>query len=116
MMGTPKHKGVSVELGGVVYIIPPLTLGRLSFFRDRLEAIGDNINPMDPVFQSLAIDVIHAAVVRNYPDMSRDDLAELVDLGTMSDAWMACLDVSGIRRKEQEAAAQGEPAAATGTI
>lgn len=114
-MSTPKIKGVPVEMGGEVYIIPPLTLGRLDYFRERIaKASGDGANMLNPDTQRLALEVVHAALVRNYPDMTVDAVGEILDLGNMGEAFTATMDVSGVMRKAAEAAASGEASRATG--
>jgi len=103
-MSTPKIKGVRVEIGEVGYIVPPLSLGSLSLFQERVAALGEDVSPLDPAFQRLAVEVIHAAMVRNYPSMSVADVGNLIDLGNMPEAWAACFDAGGVERKKQEAA------------
>jgi len=112
-MSTPKIKGVPVEMGGDTYIVPPLTLGRLDYFRERINAAQAGGNVLDAATQRLAVEVVHAALVRNYPALTVDDVAELVDLACMAEAFQATLDVSGVMRKAKEAAS-GEPMGATG--
>jgi hypothetical protein len=99
-------KGITIELGGVDHIVPPLTLGSLERFQDRLEAFTGG---MDRESINLMADVAYAALLRNYPDLTREAMLEMLDLGNTEDVFQAVMDLSGIKRK---AIAAGEAQAA----
>ncbi|WP_337881807.1 hypothetical protein [Chromobacterium haemolyticum] len=103
-----KVKGVPVTLGDKKYIIPPLNLGALEQLQERLAAFTGGI---DAASVGTVLDAAHAALLRNYPGITRDDVAAVVDVGNMGDVMEAVMDVSGLKRKaiEAEAAAAGEP-------
>lgn len=61
---------------------------------------------------STVIDCAHAALKRNYPDLTREEAADLIDIGNMNEVFAAVMDVSGLKRREQEAAQAGEARAA----
>ena len=92
-------------------IIAPLSLGTLEAMRERIEKLQ---GAADPASVSTVIDLAHASLKRNYPSMSREDVAELVDVGNMGDLVDAAMDVSGIRRKTAEAAAGEAQAPSSG--
>ncbi|MFL9610181.1 hypothetical protein ACKF11_08870 [Methylobacillus sp. Pita2] len=97
-----KIPGVRITLAGQDYILPPLTLNAVVQLRPRLEtfkAAGD----LDSI--ETVIDAAHAALLRNYPDLTREQVGEMVDMGNMADVMQACMDVSGLMRKQQEAGA-----------
>lgn len=106
---TVKIKGVNVELNGEIYVIPPIALGALEQLQERIGAFDGNAHDAKQI--STVIDCAHAAMKRNYPDLTRDDVANLIDIANMNDVFTAVMDVSGLKRKEQEAQA-GEAAAA----
>lgn len=97
-----KVKGVSLELGdGETYVLPPLTLGVMEAMQDRLEAMTGGL---DKNTVSTTVDCLHASLKRNYPDMTREKVAgELLDVSNMADVMAALMDVSGMKRKAQEA-------------
>jgi hypothetical protein len=102
-----KIKGIRLELSGDFYVIPPMPLGALEQMHDRLDAYTGGA---DKQSVSTVIDCLYAALKRNYPEKTREDVADLVDVGNMQDVMMAVMDVSGMRRKqleEDEAAAAG---------
>ena len=93
-----KVSGVAVEMNGVEYVVPPLTLRML---QDHAEDI-DVMQSMDAE-SALGVDrlaavvrVAHAAMSRNYPDLTADDLHDLVDLANVSALVDAVLGVSGL--------------------
>ena len=102
-----KHKGIALELGGDFYVIPPLPLGAL----EQLQAAGGTVQGdlSNPIWVTLMLDLIHTALRRNYPDMTRETVGDLIDLGNLGEVVEAVMDVSGVLRKQLEAAPPGEP-------
>lgn len=107
---TVRIKGVTVELNGTDYVIPPIALGALEQLQERIGTFDGNA--MDAKQISTVIDCAHAALKRNYPDLTREEVADLIDIGNMNEVFTAVMDVSGLKRKEQEAAQAGEAQAA----
>ena len=107
---TVRIKGVTVELNGTNYVIPPIALGALEQLQERIGAFDGNVQDAKQI--STVIDCAHAALRRNYPEMTREQVADLIDIANMGDVFAAVMDVSGLKRKEQEAAQAGEAQAA----
>ena len=107
---TVRIKGVTVELNGTNYVIPPIALGALEQLQERIVAFNGNIQDIKQI--STVIDCAYAAMRRNYPDMTRGEVADLIDISNMNEVFVAMMDVSGLKRKEQEAAQAGEAQAA----
>ncbi|QCI93373.1 hypothetical protein [Novosphingobium sp. EMRT-2] len=101
--------GIPMQLGdGKTYTIPPLTLGSLEDLQDRIDAVSG----MDKASIATMIDVALAALRRNYPDLTREEVGGLIDVANMDEVFTSALDASGLKRKalEAEAAeAQGAP-------
>lgn len=111
--------GVELDFGGGrVYTVPPLSLGALQQLQGKLESLQDQHNPLSPAAVSTVLQATHSALVRNYPAITPDDVANLVDVGNMHEVIAAVLDVAGIKRKAQADAknptAQPDPAPLTG--
>lgn len=100
-------KGLILDLGGIRYEVPPLALGDLERLQDRLSAYQGGI---DPASISLVLDTAHAALRRNYPEMTRDQVGTLVDLGNMAEVFDAVMDISGLKRRAQKDVAAGKAA------
>lgn len=86
--------------GGRVYTVPPLALGALQRLQKKLEALS-TAAMTDPQSIATVIEATHSALRRNYPDITEDQVGELVDLGNMHDVIGCITDVAGIRRKAE---------------
>lgn len=105
-------KGVPLEIGGERFECPPLALGDLELMQERLEAFQAAGSSIDRESIRTVIDAVLAALRRNYPDLTRERIAELLDVGNMHRAMLAVMGVSGA----QERAELGEaPPVATGS-
>lgn len=104
--GLPKIKGIAIDFGGTTMIVPPLSLGAMQQLQEGLANFTGDIR--DPAQIALIIDATHAALRRNYPELTREQAAEILDLENMSDVMQAVMDVSGLKRKAKEADASGE--------
>lgn len=99
--------GVAVRMGGRDWVVPPLTLAQLRRCEEDLKKVRD-ITPFSPMEEvEPAIRVIHAALTRNYPDLTREALEDILDLGNVGPAFLAVCAMSGLERT-REGAAEGE--------
>lgn len=107
-MPVVKHKGTPLELGGTIYIVPPLSLGAVEQLQSRIGEFNGDMADLSQV--GLVIDVAHTAMKRNYPDLTREQVADIVDLGDMAKVFEAVMKVSGLVAKAEEVgeAATGE--------
>lgn len=106
MTAVVKVKGIPITLAGVPYVVPPLSLGALEQLQERLsgfDASAIDRGQIDTRQMSVIIDAAHAALKRNYPALERAALAELIGLENMLEVFEAVMDVSGLKRKAQEA-------------
>jgi hypothetical protein len=109
--------GVEVVLAdGKTYTFPPLALASLEALQKRIAAFQGNADPES--IQTVVTTALHS-LRRNYPELSRKDLlgqfhedadgdivwdrAALLDLGNMNEVMQAVMDISGVKRKGQEA-------------
>lgn len=93
-----------MELGGKVWTIPPLNLAALEGLEARLQSFTGGL---DAASISLVLDAAYLALRRNYPDLTRDEVAEFIDVANMEAVMEAVMDVSGLKRKSFE---EGPPA------
>lgn len=103
-----KHKGIPVVLGNETYIVPPLALGALEQLQSRVANFNGDIRDAEQV--ATVIDAAHSALRRNYPEITRDELCELLDVANMTEVFEAVMDVSGLKRRKLEAGESQEPA------
>jgi hypothetical protein len=109
MMSTPvvTIPGIQFDFGGgQCYVVPPLSLGALEQLESRLGAL--QLGSMDRASVATVVDATHAALRRNYPALTREEVAELVDLSNMADVIGCVMDVAGMRRKELQSQQPGK--------
>jgi hypothetical protein len=100
------HEGTKVTMGGRDFILPPLTLKALRLLGPKIKVLGQ-INDVPTEEQVGAmVEVVHASTVRNYPDMTPEDLEDLLDLGNLPTVFQAIMSSSGLK--------QGVPGEAVG--
>jgi hypothetical protein len=115
-------KGIPLVLGAATYTLPPASLGTLEAMADQLDkvneafATGGQFSLRDLLFVT---DFATACLRRNYPHITREEVAEHVGLDNVIDVLQMCLDASGLLRKKleseaQAAASQPSPAASEG--
>lgn len=92
-------KGVQLELGGETFECAPLALGDLELMQERLEAFQSSGSSIDRESIRTVIDAVLAALRRNYPDMTRERVGAIVDVGNMHSAMLAVMGVSGMQER-----------------
>jgi hypothetical protein len=102
-----KHKGTPVVFATGTLLVPPLSLAFIEENLERLNSFGGGMPDA-----RLMVDCLHGALLRNYPDVTREQVAELVDLGNMDQVMDAVMKRSGLV-SEAEAADEGKPVAAS---
>jgi len=101
-----KVKGIPFEFSDCTLIIPPISLGAMEQLQDRF--VGTKEDPTDPKYIGTVVDTVHAALKRNYPDMTREEVADLIDLENMQEVVACAMDVAGLKRKAFEAGQGGD--------
>lgn len=89
-------EGVKINLGSREFVVPPLSLKGLRELAPQwptLQGMGDV--PTGPQID-VVLGVVHSALIRNYPDLTREELEELVDLGNLPKALMAVMGASPV--------------------
>ena|SRR5271167_1660400 len=97
--------GITIAMGGRDWVVPPLTLGQLRRLGPQLERITNDPNPgMGDAAIGALVDIVAAALGRNYPDMMPDEVENLVDLGNAGAVLRAVLTGSGLKPAGEAAA------------
>jgi hypothetical protein len=108
------QRGIAIEMGGRDWVVPALTLGQLVTLHAKIQGIAMVAAPeLTPAQVEDFVDIVHAAVGRNYPEISREQLRdELLDTGNSRAVMVALLTGSGLRPAAPgEAAAVAAPSA-----
>jgi len=107
--------GILIAIGGRDWTVPPLTLGQLRQLMPKVRALTSIGVEMGEAEIGTILEVIAAALKRNYPNTTEEELADLVDLGNAREILAAVLTGSGLRPSAGEAAAVARPNGATYT-
>ena len=111
MDNLPRIKGLEVTFSdGTTLTVPPLNLAAIETLQDRFKAWDGTVSP-DTV--RLVTDCTYLALKRNYPEMTRDQVAELIDLSTMQACMAAVMKVSGFGEASASGEASGMPTSAS---
>lgn len=90
-------EGVTVAIAGREYVVPPLTFAQIK----RLTPVINKLTGIDPEgplsleYLDDVLTIIHQAMSRNYPDLGREELEEILDLGNALKIMKAIMGVSG---------------------
>jgi hypothetical protein len=96
-------EGIKLTLGGREFIVLPLTLRALRELAPRfpiLQGMGD-VPTGDQI--DVVSDIVYSALLRNHPDLTRDELEELLDLENLAKALMAVMGASPVAAQVLEA-------------
>jgi hypothetical protein len=86
--------GRQMSLGGHTYVVPALSIGAMRRYRDFIgKSSRGEIAPEDAF--DTAVEMVHCAFKRNYPDMTLEQLANLLDLNNFKEVQSAVLNQSG---------------------
>lgn len=113
--------GVIIAMGGREWTVPPLTLGQLRRLMPKVRQLTEIGAQMDETQIGVLVEIVAAALQRNYPDLTGETVETLLDLGNAGTVLHAVLTGSGLRPRERppgEADASGQspqsPGAAAG--
>jgi hypothetical protein len=92
--------GVMVAMGGRQWTVPPLTLGQLRRLMPKVRQLTEIGVQMGETQIGVLIEIVAAALQRNYPEMTADTVENLLDLGNAGTVLNAVLTGSGLRSRE----------------
>lgn len=101
-------EGVTLRIGRGDYVVPALTVRQLKQFRPVLAGMA-RFQVADPSDEDLdqVLKMVHAAMSRNYPDLTFEQLQDMVDLRSLPGIVKAIAGQTGLDRA-QPGAASGE--------
>ena len=84
---------------GKAYPLSPLTLGALERLGDRIGAI-ESAGLVERV--KTITDVAHESLRRRSPELTREDVSEMIDMGNMSDVFVSIVGLSGFGNSKKK--------------
>ncbi len=109
-MSAPKYEGVSLKIGGEDFIVPSLNFFSIKKNRASIEMISRmklGSFPTEEEFDAI-ITVIHAALSRNYTELTIEQVAEIVDLKNMGQIIQSVMGISGFVPSGEKKAGSGQ--------
>lgn len=100
METTVKFEGIDVKIGGTKYVVPPLSLKQVRTLEAKINTAQEITGLPTEEQHNALVDVVHAAISRNYPDMTRDELEDSLDLANLRTVMLAVFSVSGFQPGE----------------
>lgn len=92
--------GTIVNIGGTDYTVPPLSFKQLRRLLDKINLIGSIEGVPSDEQMGAIVEVVHTALARNYPDITTDQLENILDLGNSARVVQAIMGVSGLEQGE----------------
>lgn len=124
-------QGQPVQLGNAAYVCPALNLKSMKLLKTELiqlqkgipaDTPADTMDAAQAEYMRVLVVTAHAALVRNYPDITQDIIEEGIDFNNLKDVALAVLGASGFKTTDQAVAdqkifGQGVPLGeSTGTV
>jgi hypothetical protein len=92
-----KFEGNRVVLGGQEFVVPCLSVKQARTLWPEILEMDEGITKQNlPEKQGKWMDIVHAAMSRNYPGLKKEELEELVDLGNLRRLMMIVMGNSGV--------------------
>lgn len=88
--------GTKVNLGGRDFTVPPLNFAALRRLESDIALIQGLGDVPGPQHIDAIVRIVHAALVRNYPDVTEAEVAELIDMGNLASVLKAVMGISGV--------------------
>ncbi len=76
-------------------------LEQLTSLISKIQLTTSKVKEREMAIVADAIEVIHSALSRNYPELTIEDVEELVDLGNFSEVFQAVMGVSMLKKKSK---------------
>lgn len=92
--------GITIQMGGQDWIVPPLTLGQLRRLMPKVRDMTQIGANMDEAQITTLVELVTAALIRNYPEVTEDRVENLLDLGNAAHVLQAVLTGSGLKARE----------------
>jgi hypothetical protein len=81
----PRYKGVRITAGGRTFILPSLSIRMVIDHRETLESLEASGGTFAPGYLGMVIDLTLLALRRNYPNATKEEVEEFLDLGNVKD-------------------------------
>jgi ribosomal protein L18E len=92
-----QFEGKTIKAGGKEWIIPALTFKQLKRLRDKLSKLSIKSNGIpEPEQLDVIVEVVHASLSRNYPEVTLEEVEDMIDMDNVLTVLGAVMGQSGL--------------------
>jgi hypothetical protein len=103
-----------IAMGGREWTVPPLTLGQLRRLMPKVRQLTEIGAQMGESQIEVLVEIVAAALQRNYPEMTPEAVEDLLDLGNAGAMLNAVLTGSGLKSRNPAPGEAAAPEAGSG--
>lgn len=105
------YEGENIKIGGKEYVVPGLSFGQIERLSDTIEEIqkAGAGGKLDKALIRKVSEVAHAALSRNYPEISLEQVKDMLDTRNMKTVFAAIMGESGFVAAKGGNGAAGAP-------
>lgn len=85
--------GVEIQLGDVKRVLPALNAAAFKTYRAQISKVFEERGLPD---MEIVATLAHAALLRNYPDLSLEEVEKNIDFNNLVDVFEAVMNISGL--------------------
>lgn len=89
------YEGEKIKIRGREYIVPGLSFGQIERLADKIEQISISGNKLTKEMIQAITEITYAALSRNYPEITQDEVKEMLDTRNMQNIFEAIMGASG---------------------
>jgi hypothetical protein len=104
MSQTQLIDGTTVKMGGRDWVVPALSLGQIRRLATKIEGLATISNMLTGDQVSNVCEIVHAALSRNYPDLTLEQVEDMVDMGNMRQVIQTVMGQAGLVAKGEAGA------------
>lgn len=101
--------GKKLNLGGTEYVVPPFPMRILREHPEWLKAVRALEDIPTPEQTEAIVGIIHSALHRNYPDLTFEQVEDMLDVPGSFMALAAVMDISGMVQVPPGASGEAAP-------
>lgn len=102
-------EGTIVSIGGTDYTVPPLNFSRAKKVLPLLLAMNASGDALDEAKLDAGTQLVHLALTRNYPELTIEQVEDMLDMRNFPLIVAAVMGASGIEKGEARPAAAAAP-------
>ncbi len=97
--------GAPMQIGDREFVVPPLTLGQLRRLMPKVKQLTNIGAEMSEAHIGDLVEIVTAAVQRNYPEVTAEVMENLLDLGNAGNVLTEVLTAAGLKLRGEATAA-----------